>query len=78
MNGKFDLGKWEIPILVVAVVWLAFELALFRDASFKQAWAYVLAMVAIGAAYLIYLLVRHGRAGLTMPDMASIDAELRE
>ncbi|KMO77797.1 Putrescine importer PuuP [Mycolicibacterium obuense] len=78
VNGKFDLGKWEIPILVVAVVWLAFELALFRDASFKQAWAYVLAMVAIGAAYLIYLLVRHGRAGLTMPDMASIDAELRE
>lgn len=78
VNGKFDLGKWEIPILVVAVVWLAFELALFRDAAFKQAWAYVLVMVAIGAAYLGYLLIRRGRDGLTMPAMASIDAELRE
>ncbi len=77
-NGKFDLGVWEIPILVVAVVWLAFELALFRDSSFAQAWAYVLVMVVIGAAYLGYLLVTRGRHGLSMPDMTSIDAELRE
>ena len=77
-NGKFDLGKWEIPILVVAVVWLAFELALFRDAAFKEAWMYVLVMVAIGAAYLAYLLIRRGRQGFSMPDMHSIDAELRE
>ena len=78
VNGKFDLGVWEIPILVVAVVWLAFELALFRDSSFKQAWAYVIVMVVIGAVYLGYLLVRRGSAGLSMPDMHSIDAELRE
>ena len=37
VSDKFVLGAWEIPILVVAVV-LAFELALFRDSSFKQAW----------------------------------------
>ncbi|AFM18156.1 amino acid transporter [Mycolicibacterium chubuense NBB4] len=77
-NGRFDLGVWEIPILVVAIVWLVFELALFRDASFKQAWAYVIVMVAIGAAYLAYLLIRRGMHGLSMPDMHSIDAELRE
>ena len=35
-SGKFDLGAWEKPVLVVAVVWLVFELALFRDASFKR------------------------------------------
>ena len=63
---------------MVAVVWLAFELALFRDAAFKEAWLYVLVMVAIGAAYLAYLLIRRGSKGLSMPDMHSIDAELRE
>ena len=75
-NGKFDLGIWEIPILVVSIVWLVFELALFRDSSFGQAWAYVLVMVAIGAAYLGYLMVTRGRHGLSMPTMTSIDAEL--
>lgn len=75
-NGKFELGRWEKPIVVVSVVWLAFELALFRDAAFKDAWLYVLAMVAIGAVYITTLFVRRGRAGLAMPEMTSIDAEL--
>ena len=74
----FSLGRWETPILVVAVVWLVFELALFRDSSFKDPWLYVLAMVAIGAVYLAYLLITRGRDGLKMPEMASIDAELDE
>ena len=63
-------------MLVVAVVWLVFELALFRDAAFKDAWLYVLVMVVIGAAYLGLLLARRGRGALAMPDMRSIDAEL--
>jgi amino acid transporter len=75
-SDKFNLGAWEIPILVVAVVWLVFELALFRDSSFKEAWAYVIVMVIIGACYLGYLLATRGRHGLTMPGMQSIDAEL--
>lgn len=33
-------------------------------------------MVVIGACYLGYLLATRGRNGLTMPGMASIDAEL--
>ena len=74
VNGKFDLGGWEKPILVVAVVWLVFELALFRDASFKDAWLYVIVMVVIGAGYLGYLLAKGGRDGLAMPDQHSIDA----
>lgn len=73
----FTLGRWETPIMVVALIWLAFELSLFRDASFAQAWLYVLILVVIGAIYLGYLLISRGGAkGLKMPDMHSIDSEL--
>jgi amino acid transporter len=75
-SAGFTLGRWEIPVLVVAVIWLVFALALFRDASFKDPWIYVLFMVAIGALYLAYLLATRGRHGLKMPDMGSIDTEL--
>lgn len=75
-SEKFNAGRWEVPIIVVAVIWLVFELALFRDSSFKDAWLYVMVMVAIGAVYLIVFLIRRGRDALTMPDMHSIDAEL--
>jgi amino acid transporter len=73
-NGKFDLGKWETPVVVLASMWLLFELALFRDASFKDAWVYVLFMTLVGAVYLVQLLARRGRHGLVMPDMHNIDA----
>jgi amino acid transporter len=72
----FDLGKWETPVLAVSVVWLVWELLIFRDASFRDSWIYVLVMLAIGGVYFAGLLRRKGRDGLTMPDMVSIDAEL--
>ncbi|WP_454792440.1 amino acid permease [Mycolicibacterium lutetiense] len=75
-SAGFRLGRWEVPIIVVAVVWLVFALSLFRDASFRDPWLYIAAMVAIGAVYLGYLLVTRGKDGLKMPEMASIDAEL--
>ncbi|MGI8313076.1 amino acid permease [Saccharopolyspora hattusasensis] len=56
----FELGRLEIPVLVLAVVSLAYELLIFRETSFAEPWLYVLVMFAIGALYLIYLLVRHG------------------
>jgi uncharacterized membrane-anchored protein YhcB (DUF1043 family) len=62
--------------VAAAVVWLVFELSIFRDASFKDAWLYVLVMLVIGAIYLGALLARKGSRGLAMPDMHSIDAEL--
>ncbi len=77
-SAGFSLGRWELPVIVVAMVWLVFELSLFRDASFKDPWIYALVMVAIGAVYLGYLLVTRGRHGLRMPEMRSIDAELDE
>jgi len=73
---KFNLGRFETPITVVALVWLIFELAIFRDASFKKAWLYVVVLVVIGAAYLAGLYARRGRHGLAMPELRSIDAEL--
>jgi amino acid transporter len=73
----FTLGRFETPVLVLASLWLVFVLLIFRDESFRSAWLYVAIMVAIGAAYLVFLLIRRGGpAGLAMPDMHSIDAEL--
>lgn len=72
----FQLGRWEVPVLVVAVCWLVYELMIFRDASFAEPWRYVAVMSAIGAVYLAYLLIRHGTKGLTMPDMHDIDKVL--
>ncbi|SCX00684.1 amino acid permease [Mycolicibacterium fluoranthenivorans] len=75
-SAGFSLGRFELPIIIVAVVWLLFELSLFRDASFRDPWLYVLVMVALGAVYLAFLLITRGTRGLRMPEMRSIDAEL--
>ena len=73
----FSLGAWETPVLIVAIAWLAFELAIFRDASFAKPWSYVAVMFAIGVVYLVYLLATRGGAkALKMPDMISVDAIL--
>lgn len=72
----FTLGKWENPVIILAVIWLIFELLLFRDAQFRHAWLYIIVMCAIGGIYLSGLLLRGGKQGLTMPDMLSVDALL--
>jgi amino acid transporter len=61
----FQLRAWELPVIVVALVWLVFELSIFRDKSFAGPWLYVLIMVAIGLVYYAYLRLT-GRS-LTMP-----------
>ncbi|MDL4772581.1 amino acid permease [Actinomadura xylanilytica] len=49
-EGDFRLGKWEIPVVVGAVVWLVVELSIFVIPSdFRAAQLYVLATVAVGA-----------------------------
>lgn len=70
----FRLGKWETPVLWLALAWLLFELAIFRDASFAKPWMYVALMLAIGLAYLAVLLIRGGAAGMKMPENIAIDA----
>jgi amino acid transporter len=53
----FTLGSWETPVIVLSLVWLVWELSIFRDASFKLPWIYLLVMVAIGLVYFAYLLI---------------------
>ena len=61
----FHLGRWEVPVLVISVVWLLYELSIFRDSSFAGPWIYTGVMMAIGLAYFIYM-VSSGRS-LEMP-----------
>ena len=61
----FRLGRWEIPVIVVSLVWLAFEMSIFRDSSFKDPWIYTAVMMGIGVIYFIYLLLT--RKNLAMP-----------
>lgn len=72
----FSLGKWEVPVLILAAVWLVYELAIFRDDSFAQPRLYVGIMVGIGLVYLAYLVYRRGVKGMTMPDMVDVDKVL--
>lgn len=76
VSQGFNLGKWEMPVIILAVIWLAFELLLFRDSQFRDAWLYVLMMCVLGGIYLAYLLLRRGKQGLIMPEMISIDSVL--
>jgi apolipoprotein N-acyltransferase len=61
----FSLGAWEIPVVGLALVWLVFELSIFRDGSFAVPWAYVGIMVALGLVYLAFMAVR--RMGVFAP-----------
>ena len=74
----FDLRRWETPVLILALVYLVFEMSIFRDASFKDPWIYVGVMAAVGLIYFAYLMVRHGPRGLAMPDIESIDAQVSD
>jgi amino acid transporter len=54
----FSLGAFEWPVIIFALVWLVFELLIFRDAQFASPWTYSLVMFAIGLIYFAFLLVR--------------------
>ncbi len=69
----FNLGRWEMPVIVVSLVWLVFELSIFRDSSFLGPWVYVLVMVAIGLVYFGYMLATKRR--FTMPGTTTTPAE---
>ena len=64
----FNLGVWEWPVIIVSLVWLVFELSIFRDASFKDPWIYVAIMMGVGVIYFIYLLA--ARRSFAMPGKA--------
>ncbi len=72
----FKLGRWELPVLSVASVWLIYELLIFRDASFASVWLYIAIFFLIGGLYLAYLFLKRGSRGLDMPELSDIDQEL--
>jgi amino acid transporter len=57
----FRLGSFEWPIVVLSLVWLLFELSIFRDRSFAAPWLYTAVMFGIGLIYFAWLLIRRPR-----------------
>jgi len=53
----FSLGVWEWPIVILSIIWLLFELSIFRDAQFGPPWIYSLVMFALGLIYFVWMLV---------------------
>jgi amino acid transporter len=54
--GPFQLGRWETPVVVGALLWLAYELViLIAPAEFRPAQLYALGAIALGA--LVYALM---------------------
>jgi amino acid transporter len=56
---RFSLGRWEIPVVAVALIWLAIELWMLLDEQFRTAHFYVLGMVAVGGLYYLFMRVRN-------------------
>jgi amino acid transporter len=63
----FRLGVWEWPIIILSVIWLLFELSIFRDAQFAAPWVYSLIMVGIGLIYFVWMLVTRPKVLQTVP-----------
>ncbi len=69
----FSLGAWEWPIIVLSVIWLLFELSIFRDSSFAAPWVYSLVMFGIGLIYFIWMLVTRPKVLQTAPAQGAPD-----
>lgn len=57
----FRLGAFEWPAIILALVWLLFELSIFRDSSFGPPWVYSLVMFGLGLIYFVWMLVTRPR-----------------
>jgi amino acid transporter len=52
--GHFSLGRWEIPVVAGALIWLAYELIiLIGPAQFRDAQYYVLGALGVGVLFYI-------------------------
>src|ERR1700722_173186 len=53
-SGGFSLGRWEIPVIAGALVWLAYELiVLIGPSEFRDAQYYVLGALGLGLVFYI-------------------------
>jgi amino acid transporter len=60
----FRLGKAEIPIVVLGLVWIVFGLSVFKASAFDSAWAYTGGGILLGLIYLGWLRIRGKPLGL--------------
>ncbi len=72
----FKLGVFEWPIVILALVWLLFELAIFRDAQFVTPWLYSGIMFALGVIYFVWMLVTRPHVLETLPEAGTLEPEV--
>ena len=63
----FSLGAFEWPIIILALIWLLFELSIFRDVSFTTPWIYSLVMFGLGLIYFLWMLMTRPKVLQTAP-----------
>ncbi len=77
VENAFSLGIFEWPVIVLSLVWLVWELAIFRDAQFATPWVYCLIMFGLGLIYFVWMLATRPKALATQPqpetDVVSAD-----
>ncbi len=71
----FNLGAFEWPVIILAFIWLVFELSIFRDSSFATPWLYSIIMFAIGLIYFVYLLIARPAVLRRVPETTPGDIE---
>lgn len=70
--GDFVLGRWEKPVVALALLWLAYELIiLIGPAEFRQAQYYAMGTIAIGVVVYAGMLWRAPDALRTEPGLES-------
>ena len=72
---SFKLGVFEWPIIVLSIVWLVFELAIFRDSQFATPWLYTVIMFAIGLLYFAWMLFSPAKVLETQPETTTPEPE---
>jgi amino acid transporter len=75
-EGHFSLGRWEIPVIAGALIWLAYELIiLIGPGEFRDAQYYVLGALGVGLVFYIVQWITEPKAMRTEP--GAHGAELR-
>lgn len=75
-EDRFSLGRWEIPVIAGALIWLAYELIiLIGPAEFRHAQYYVLGALGLGLVFYIVQWITEPKAMRTEP--GAHGAELR-
>ena len=65
---RAPFGKWEIPVIAGALIWLAYELiVLIGPKEFRDAQYYVLGALGVGLVFYVVQLILEPRAMRTEP-----------